>query len=96
MSSLTDVLGFNIGVYKVAFVMQVLKAKQHLSADNLDQIAGDALSLIAFDKREQILPKWLKDNADVRFLGTLMVKRVEKGDDKVTAWVLWTSSHDLA
>ena len=46
----TDVLRFNIGVDKIAFVMEVLKTEKHLLRDDLYQVNCDAGLLVPLNK----------------------------------------------
>ena len=92
----TDVLRFNIGVDKIAFVMEVLKTEKHLLRDDLDERSGYALRLVALDEGKQVFAERLKDDADVGLIGARMREGIEEGDDEVTTWVLRARGHDLA
>ena len=49
---LTDVLWLNIGVYEVAFVMEILQPEQNLLRNNFDQGPWHAFLLVPFDQGE--------------------------------------------
>lgn len=68
----TYVLGFNIGVHEVAFVMEILQAKQNLLRDNLNKRARDAFRFVALNKRQEVLPQRFTHNADVHLVGSGM------------------------
>jgi hypothetical protein len=57
---------------QITFVVEVLEPKQHLHGDEFDECTWDTFLLMSFYKRQEVLPKWLKDDADMGSFESLM------------------------
>ena len=92
---LTDVLRFDICMYKVTFVMQILKTQQYLLGNDLYECRRDTQSLVSFYESEQVLSERLKDKTDMDVLWTAMLERVQERDDVIASCVARFGIHDL-
>ena len=54
--------------------MQILKAKEDLFHNNLDQSDWDAGLIISFDEGEEVFSERLKNDADMNILGCTVVE----------------------
>ncbi len=63
---------------KIALVVQIFEAEDNLPRYHPDQRTRHTFLLVPFYERKQILTQWLKDDADMGRLGTLMGERVKE------------------
>jgi len=80
-NKLTNVFRLDICMYQVTLVVQVLQPKKNLPGDRLDKSNRHTLLFVPFDKGQQIFAERFENDADMSFLGTIVVKRVEKRDN---------------
>lgn len=74
-------------MYDTATSVHVVKTKQNLLRDLLDELHGYAFVLMAFDEAEKILPQNLEYHAYVGTVGPFVLKVIEEADDMRTSWM---------
>jgi hypothetical protein len=57
---------------QVAFVMEVLETEQHLFCDDSDKSTWYTFLLMSLYKRQEVLAKWFKDDANMGCFGALV------------------------
>ena len=67
--------------------MEILKTKEDLFHDDLDQGDRDAGLVIPFDEGEEVFSERLKNDTDVDILRRAVVERIEERNDMLVAWV---------
>lgn len=68
-------------VYDAATAVHVIETEENLFGYLLDEVHGYAFVLMAFDKTEEVLAKYLEDHADVDAVGAFMAEMVKERDD---------------
>jgi hypothetical protein len=82
---LTYVLRLNVGVDKVAFVVEVLEAKKDLFCDDLDNCARHPFLLVPLQERKEIFTERFENDADMRCFEALVRERIKEGNDMRSA-----------
>jgi len=68
--------------------MQIVKPQQDLFRDLLDERHGDSPVVPPLDQAQKVLPQHFEHHANMRSVGTLVLKRIQEADDMFTAGVV--------
>jgi hypothetical protein len=95
-SELTNVLGLDICVNEVAFLVEILQTEENLFGNAFDDTGGNTFLAVLLDEGEKVFTEWLEGDTYVGDGRDRMSERVEKIDDMCPSRMRWGSAGDLS